>query len=327
MSKLKSWIRNSWSAVCRNGLLWMYILFGVCLVTANCIANKMLYVGNWFGEDISLTAGIIVYPITFLITDIIGERYGKNAAMKAVVGGFGAQLVAMILIAIGGAIPGSTVNPGFVEVSGAYTTIFSNGYLLVLGSLVGCLVSQTWDVWVFHKIRSKWLQKHSSTAAGKWIWNNVSTMTSQFIDSVIFYGIAFGSQPWMTAKLFLITIFAYWVIKAGIALCDTPFFYLFTMKSRKAKKEATEQVCRCSDYPQGCEGKGECPSEHIDAKDADTEVEKVEAPAVTVESIVEEVKAEESTKKEVVKPKTTPTHKATTRKTSAKKTEAAEVKE
>ena len=219
-----------------NELTILYILFGGALITANCIANKMFYVGNWFGEDIRITMGIICYPFTFLLTDIIGEKFGKKAAFTAVVGGFIGQVCSMILVFIGMAIPGIIFTSEGVDATAqSYANVFGNGGMLILGSLLGCLASQTWDVWVFHKIRGAYIRKHKTTRGGKWIWNNASTMTSQLIDSAIFYGIAFGSI--VTLKTYFITVLVYWIIKVAIALCDTPFFYLFTIGTDKKVEE------------------------------------------------------------------------------------------
>lgn len=223
-----------------NELVILYILFGGALITANCIANKMFFVGRWFGEDIYITMGIICYPFTFLLTDIIGEKFGKKAAFTAIIGGFIGQICSMLLIMIGLKIPGIIYTASGVDITSvSYANVFGNGPMLILGSIAGCLLSQTWDVWVFHKIRAAYIKKHLTTRGGKWIWNNVGTISSQLIDSAVFYAIAFGST--VTLRGYLITILVYWIIKSGIALIDTPFFYLFTMGTDKRVEELLEE--------------------------------------------------------------------------------------
>ena len=240
MENFKAKVKSCWDYLKTNQLIIMYMLFAGALITANCIANKMLFVGQWFGEDIYITLGIICYPLTFLITDIIGEKYGRKAAFHAVVGGFIAQIASMALILIGGAIPGIMYTAAGVEgTAQSYTNIFGNGAMLILGSLVGCIASQSWDVWIFHKIRNAYVKKHGTTAGGRWIWNNVGTMSSQLVDSALFYGIAFGTT--VTFRQFLITVGVYWAIKIVIAALDTPFFYLFTGKAKTAEEVANEQ--------------------------------------------------------------------------------------
>ena len=222
-----------------SGLIWLYMLFGTALITANCIASKVMVLPfNLFGQPVTLTVGALCYPLTFLVTDIIGERYGKKAAQTAVKGGFLCQIASLIVIIIARYVP--AVDPAVQE---SYVTMFGQTIMFVIASLVAFLVSQSWDVWIFHKIRDKYIEKHGSTKGGKWIWNNVGTITSQLIDSIIYASIAFGiGFNWFGSSETLASlggmIFAQFVIKSIIALIDTPFFYLFT---RSKKEAAIEQ--------------------------------------------------------------------------------------
>lgn len=210
----------------------LYMIFAALLVCSNLMATKQISVGTWFGVEIAITAGIICYPFTFLITDIIGEMYGKEQAQRAVIGGFIGQIIAIIMITIANVLPGN--DP---EVSRMFSSILGSNWILTIGSLIACYVSQMWDVYVFHKIRDLYIEKHGSTKGGKWIWNNVSTITSQLIDSIIFYiGLLIMLKTQgvvLPFNVIVVTIFVYWAIKIIIALLDTPFFYLFTRKSGK----------------------------------------------------------------------------------------------
>lgn len=210
----------------------LYMIFAALLVCSNCIAAKQVSVGTWFGLPISITAGIICYPFTFLITDIIGELYGKKEAQRAVVGGFIGQIIAILYIIVANLLPGS--DP---QVSSMFNSILGSNWILTIGSLTACLLSQSWDVFLFHKIRDAYIKKHGSTKGGKWIWNNVATITSQLVDSVVFYiGLLIMLRTQGVVLPFNVavtTVFVYWLIKIVIALCDTPFFYLFTRKSNK----------------------------------------------------------------------------------------------
>lgn len=205
----------------------LYMIFAALLVCSNCIAAKQVPMGNWFGVDISITAGIICYPFTFLITDIIGEVWGKKEARRAVFGGFIGQIIAILLIIIANTFTAS--DPAMKEM---FNSVLGSNWILTIGSLLACLLSQTWDVMVFHKIRSKYIEKHGSTKGGKWIWNNASTITSQLIDSIVFYIgliIMLGTLGvHLPFNQIVITIFVYWLIKITIALLDTPLFYFFT---------------------------------------------------------------------------------------------------
>lgn len=208
----------------------LYMIFAALLVCSNCIAAKQVPVGTWFGQNIAITAGIICYPFTFLITDVIGELYGKKYAQRAVIGGFIGQIIAVLLIVAANLLPGNDPNTASM-----FNSILGSNWILTLGSLTACLLSQSWDVYVFHKIRDKYIKKHGSTKGGKWIWNNASTISSQLIDSVVFYVgllIMLSTQGiTLPFNVIVITIFVYWLIKIAIALLDTPIFYLLTRES------------------------------------------------------------------------------------------------
>ena len=220
----------------KNELIILYTLFAAMLVCANCIATKQIPIGRWFGVDVSITVGVICYPVTFLITDIIGEKFGKKEATMAVIAGLVAQVVAIIFVVIANAIPGNDK-----AVAEQFNGILGSNWILTIGSLTACLLSQTWDVWVFHKIRNKYIEKHGSTKGGRWIWNNASTITSQLIDSVVFYCfllLMLHTQGVdLPINVCFITVFAYWVIKLAIAVLDTPFFYLLTNKYGKKDEQ------------------------------------------------------------------------------------------
>ena len=215
-----------------KNLTILYMIFAALLVCSNCIAAKQVPVGTWFGVNISITAGIVCYPLTFLITDIIGEIWGKKEAQRAVVGGFIGQIIAVLLIIVANSFTAS--DPAMKEM---FNSVLGSNWILTIGSLTACLLSQSWDVFVFHKIRNAYIKKHGSTKGGKWIWNNASTITSQLVDSVVFYiGLIIMLRTQgiiLPFNVIVITIFVYWLIKIGIALIDTPFFYIFTRNADK----------------------------------------------------------------------------------------------
>lgn len=216
----------------QKNLYLLYMLFGVALVTANCMATKVFQMPfSLFGSPVTLTVGVICYPFTFLVTDIIGELWGKKEAGYAVGFGFICQLVSTALIIVARYLP--AVDP---VVQGSYVTLLGQNWIFVVASLSAYLCSQKWDVFVFHTIRSKYIEKHGSTKGGKWIWNNCSTITSQLIDSVIYVIVAFGfGFGWLFDGVhgvaLLNMIIAQWLVKAVIALLDTPVFYLCTRRT------------------------------------------------------------------------------------------------
>ena len=115
----------------------------------------------------------------------------------------------------------------------AYQTLLGQNWIFVIGSLSAYLVSQSWDVAVFHAIRDRYIDKHGSTKGGRWLWNNGSTITSQIWDTVIYAVISFGfGLGWVhthEGRMQLIgIIIGQYLLKACLALLDTPFFYFFT---------------------------------------------------------------------------------------------------
>ena len=210
----------------------LYMLFAATLVCANLMAAKQISIGTWFGYPIAITVGIICYPITFLITDIIGEIWGKKEAQRAVFGGFIGQIGAVLLIIAANLLPGNDA-----IMAESFNLVLGSNWILTIGSLTACLLSQTWDVWVFHKIRDAYIKKYGSTKGGRWIWNNASTISSQLIDSIVFYiGLIIMLRTQgviLPLDVAIVTVFVYWLVKVAIALLDTPFFYFFTRKAKK----------------------------------------------------------------------------------------------
>lgn len=191
-------------------------LFISGLIVSNIIAVKVVVV--W---KLLLPAGIIVYPISFLLTDIIGELYGKEEAGRTVWYGFIASVFATVIIYAGMFLPPA---PFMMEKQSAYETLLGPNRRIVLASLLAYLCSQKHDVWAFH------VWKRLTRGRYKWLRNNLSTMTSQFIDTVIFIVVAFWGVVPRPAEMIL----AQYVVKLLIALLDTPLFYLFTRSGFKA---------------------------------------------------------------------------------------------
>lgn len=217
-----------------KNLYLLYMLFGVALITSNCIASKLMILPfQMFGSAVTITCGVIVYPITFLVTDILGEIWGKKEAGLAVKFGFICQVIATAIIVIARYIPAADAT-----MQEAYVNLLGQNTMFVVASLSAYLCSQKWDVFIFHKIRDAYIKKHGSTKGGKWIWNNVGTMTSQLLDSSIYVLVAFGlGFKWLwtpgMVTMMLNMIIAQWLFKVVIAALDTPFFYWFTREGKR----------------------------------------------------------------------------------------------
>lgn len=211
-----------------KNLMILGMIFAVSLVISNVVTAKTIDTGiPLFGTTISLPGAALCYAITFLCTDVVGEIWGKREANHIVRYGFICQLIASGLIIFTQFLPAT--DPAMQD---AYVMLLGQNIIFVIGSLTAYLIAQSWDIWIFHKIRNHFLANHDTDRA-RWIWNNASTMTSQIFDTVIFVGIAFGLgfgwlfDPAMRPTLFAMMVGQY-LIKFVFAIVDTPFFYLLT---------------------------------------------------------------------------------------------------
>jgi len=190
-------------------------LFICSIVVSNIIAGKIISI---FG--LIVPGAVLCYAISFLGTDLLSELYGKKVAQRTVLLGFIATLFASLMIYLTLFLPAA---PFATEQSKAYEVLLGLNFRFVLASMAAYLLSQTFDVWIFHKIRNSTKGKH------RWLRNNLSTSLSQLLDTSIFISIAFyGIVPDL-----LHMIFSQYIIKLGIAALDTIPFYLLTRSSSK----------------------------------------------------------------------------------------------
>lgn len=187
-------------------------LFIASLVAANLLGTKIT---TFFG--VSVSVGIFAYPLSFLITDIVAEVSGKKRANQFVTAGFVALVFIIFLTSLAVSLPAADR----YTYNNEYQLIFGASLRMILASMVAFVLSQFHDVWAFHKIREKTKGKHL------WLRNNLSTIFSQLIDTVIFMFIAFYQLTPKFDMAFIISlIIPYWLFKVLFALLDTPFVYL-----------------------------------------------------------------------------------------------------
>lgn len=207
-----------------SGTVILYRLFGkaglqVAIATAIILANlqgpKLTEI---FGIQTSL--GVIFYSSIFFATDVLSENYGKAEANKAVRMGFAVSVIVLVMLSLALLYLPST-RPETAEFSAnihnAFATIVNFTPRFVFGSLLAYYVSQSFDVWAFHKIKSM--------TGERWLWlrNNASTMGSQAIDTLIYSLVAWWGIVDLKTALALGA--AKYVFKIGIALIDTVFIY------------------------------------------------------------------------------------------------------
>lgn len=195
------------------GFTLLTSLFIGGLVIADVLATKIIVVPTGLFGVLIVSAGVLAYSITFTCTDILGEVFGKEKTRKVVMAGFITKLLVLVLMQVSILWPAA----GFYKDQAAYETVLNAGSRIVIASIFAYLTSQFTDVWIFSKIKEK--------TEGRYLWlrNNVSTIISQFIDTVIFITIAFyGVYP---NKAVILMIGGQWFIKILVALIDTPFVY------------------------------------------------------------------------------------------------------
>ena len=209
-----------------NNLQLLMMIFISALLTSNIISsNGMINTGITIGNiTLSTSAGLLAYAVTFLMTDVIGQIWGKKEANQTVILGFIGQIICTTLIYLTPII----FKPWFIG-SDTYTALNALGWFTT-GSLIAYICSQTWDVFIFHKIKNWAKNKLGEEKYNKqrWLWNNGSTMTSQIIDTIIFISIGFGIGLHMSGTELIGLMIGQYCIKFIIALLDTPFFYLLT---------------------------------------------------------------------------------------------------
>ena len=203
--------------------------FSVVLVLTNVVGVK-LFTFSFFGlleKPITLTSGIVTYPLTFLFTDVVSELYGKRRADFMVVLGFFLSFMMLGIVALVTGLPGSEVwvnrDLGFTDVAGmqrAFETVFTLPGVLVAASMSAYLTAQLLDNRLFHLWRRLTKGKHL------WLRNNGSTVLSQFVDTVIVNSIFLGWGMGLSASVVWSIILANYVCKVCLAALDTPLIYL-----------------------------------------------------------------------------------------------------
>ncbi len=192
-------------------------IFIASLVSCNLIFQKF-FVWKPFGwVTFEVSVGILPYPITFLITDIISEIYGKKRANQVVVVGLFSTIFVMGIVALADIVPATEWSPVDDK---TFKEVFGLTGVAVAASMFAFLMAQFIDIRIYH------FWKKLTKGKYLWIRNNFSTMTSQFVDtgSVLVLLCAFGAIGWDKFGDLLLNGFMFKVI---VAVFDTPFLYLF----------------------------------------------------------------------------------------------------
>ncbi len=189
-------------------------LFITALVATNLVANKFVTVDLGFAS-FTISAGVLPYPITFLLTDILSEIYGRKRTSQVVMVGFFASLFVLLILFLASYFPAIENSPVSNE---SFDQVFSNSSRIIGASMLAYLVAQLVDVRLFH------FWKNLTQGRHLWLRNNASTILSQLVDTTLVITVVFiGVSPWNEIGSMIIDG---WMFKVLVALADTVLIYL-----------------------------------------------------------------------------------------------------
>lgn len=206
---------------------------------AECIGGKIFSLEKLFGMEplsftlfgqkalsFNLTCGVLLWPLEFVMTDIVNEYYGPRAVRRISYTAVALILYAFIMFYVAMGVPpadfwyGSGVQDGIPDMNKAFNGIFGQGMWIIAGSLVAFLVSQIVDVTIFHRIKKYTGDKNM------WLRATGSTLVSQLVDSFIVLFIAFKIGKGWSWQLVLAICLLNYAYKFTMALLLTPVIYL-----------------------------------------------------------------------------------------------------
>ncbi|HAN65310.1 MAG TPA: hypothetical protein DCQ34_03060 [Chitinophagaceae bacterium] len=220
----------------------LFVVFAAFFVAnaliAECIGIKIFSLEKLLGTEplsfsllgepglaLSLTCGVLLWPLEFVMTDIINEYFGPKAVRRITYIAVALISYAFVMFYVAMAVPpadfwyGTGVQDGVPDMSKAFNSIFGQGMWIIVGSLTAFLVSQVVDVMVFHQIKKRTGEKKI------WLRATGSTLVSQFIDSFIVLYIAFHiGKDWSFQRVLAIGLVNY-AYKFTVALLLTPLIY------------------------------------------------------------------------------------------------------
>ena len=205
-----------------SGKLVIIIALAVSvLLVSNVIAAKPLSLFELPFEFLGSTSyivsvAVICFPLSYIISDILTEVYGFRVARGVIWLGFACNLLMVILFYLGGIIPGAVI----WENKDAYEVILGTTGWVLAGSFVAYLIGEFSNAMVMVVLKNRTAGRHL------WLRTISSTFVGQGVDSVMFYGIAFGiSGIWPAMDVFRAMIFA-WIAKTVYEIVATPVTYL-----------------------------------------------------------------------------------------------------
>jgi uncharacterized integral membrane protein (TIGR00697 family) len=183
-------------------------VFVTCLITANFIIVKQISIGN-----LVLPAAIIIFPLSYIIGDILTEVYGYQQARRVIWLGFLCNLIAVVAIWVGKILPAAPV----FEAQSAYERILGSTPRFLLASFVAYLAGEFANSFVLAKMKIR--------TRGRWLWMRTigSTLVGQGIDTLIVLTIAFaGVLPFSVLGTMILS---HWLVKTAYEAVVTPLTY------------------------------------------------------------------------------------------------------
>lgn len=204
----------------------LYAIFCVLAVLSNILSAKLFLVPGF--NNFSIPAGLIIYPATFILSDLVTEIYGSKKSKQMVYAAFGMNLLSFLILQISVSLPTKDT-----AAASSFATVFGNNGIIIFSSLIAYLFAQILDVKMYTLIK-RWTN-------GRFLWlrNNGSTFIAQIADTLtvntIFLYFGLG-MTW--EEVVPIMVFSY-LYKIFFSLAGTPLFYFAVSFVRKRSKEIT----------------------------------------------------------------------------------------
>lgn len=202
------------------GFLILSGLFMGALVVCNLIATKFIdldlgFLG--FNAPFRVSVGILPYPLTFLLTDIISEIYGRRRADQVVLTGFFASVIVVGVLWIALQFESLQIPDYDGPTTAEFETVFGKSWRVIFASMTAYLGAQFLDIRLFH------FWKRLTAGRHLWLRNNASTICSQLLDTILVVFVLFVGQ-WSAAQMGRAIVDG-WTFKILCALVDTPICY------------------------------------------------------------------------------------------------------
>ena len=210
-------------------LSWVTAVFVTCLITANIIAVKLIDVAGWI-----LPAAVIIFPVSYIVGDVLTEVYGYARARQVIWIGFACNLIAVVAIAIAGALPAADF---WAPNQAAYDTILGLTPRLLLASFVAYLIGEFLNSYVLARMKV--------ATGGRYLWTRTigSTLIGQFADSAVFITLGLlqiaalpaAVQGALPTEALPGAIAVQWLFKSVYEIVATPLTYAVVDRLKRAE--------------------------------------------------------------------------------------------